>query len=159
MIFSFLWIVTDVQYMYERGYIPTPGFMDSFTTFATHPDGIKPQGQIRFEYSCGDGLYLNNIKPDRNLRNQQLALVLCSPDEIVLEEHMFEDDAKELSTHKSQKGKLDANIHSFMDQFHSLEKQIAREAPSIQAVNELLRSHDNAERQNIDWDYVSRKHN
>jgi succinate dehydrogenase/fumarate reductase flavoprotein subunit len=141
--------------MYERGYIPTPGFMDSFTTFATHPDGIKPQGQIRFEYCCGEGLYLNNNKPDRNVRNKQLALVLTSSQEIVLEEHMFEDDAKVAMTRKSQK--TFSTKHSYLDHFHVLEAQIAREVPTFAAVNDLLKSSDNTERQSIEWEYNNSK--
>lgn len=141
--------------MYDRGYIPTPGFMDTFTTFATHPDGIKPQGQIRFEYSCGDGLYLNNNRPDRALRNQQLSMVLCSHEEFVLEEHMFEEESKAAFARKSQK--MFSSKTSSVDYFHSLEKAIEREAPSVQTANEMLKSHDNAERQSIEWDYFKNK--
>ena len=143
--------------MYERGYIPTPGF-EITPQFAYAVDGIKAQGQIRFEYVCGDGVGVGLLRPDRRIRNVLVPLVLMSSDEITVEEHMFDDEPSEkplTMTAASAKRvvvsqRTKDRVHNEL--FHNVLAEIVRARSTIADANEALKSTD-ALIPSIDWHY------
>ena len=150
--------------MYERGYIATPGF-EITPQFAYAEDGIKSQGQIRFEFVSGDGLSVGLLRPDRRIRNVLLSLVLLSSEEIIAEEHMFDDETSNSTSGSGSSEKLATIVsgkHGMISQrtkeklhnecYHHVLAEIIRLRATVANANESLKSSDTTI-PNIDWHY------